>query len=337
MLKRAGVELRNQDGSLRSVNEVFDEYTAAIANASSEQEALSLAVAGFGKSGATFVTTLREMQAGVNEFNVLTGEQVENLAKYDAALTEFAQRANYYLKLGLSELLDLQELRVKTIKTIIQSVLGTVDALADTDFAEAVLGEGRKAAEGMADFEMAVARAGAGLGPLAIDIKDSTGWISGWREQLAEGAADANSLAGATGTLTAAQQRLADAGQVLLRTSAQEERFEAQAEAQAERKAAFALELEMAMAKQAEAAAQAARQVEDLMANALDDIEDPDGEFAAELKRIYGSVSLTTLPLPIRPLWSQLSGDLPRQTGCFPDEGPCLRALGHGAHRTWGR
>ena len=46
----------------------------------SEQEALSLAVAGFGRSGAGFVTTLEEMQAGLNKFDVLTENKSRSLA-----------------------------------------------------------------------------------------------------------------------------------------------------------------------------------------------------------------------------------------------------------------
>ena len=89
-LARTGIELRNSDGSLRSVSSVFDEYTSAIANAATEQEALTLSVDAFKRGGAGFVTTINEMNDGLTKFDVLTAQQVEKLGEYDDRLTTFA-------------------------------------------------------------------------------------------------------------------------------------------------------------------------------------------------------------------------------------------------------
>jgi hypothetical protein len=127
VLQGAGIELRNQDGSLRSVSALFDEYAARIANASTEQEALSLAVAGFGRSGAAFVTTIREMRAGLDKFDVLTKEQIATLGKYDDKITEVAATFE----------LEFKKRLVTTIEEI-ERLGAVLDRVFGTSFAEAV-------------------------------------------------------------------------------------------------------------------------------------------------------------------------------------------------------
>ena len=191
-LADTGIEIRNQDGSLRSVSDVFDEYVNAIATAGSEQEALSLAIAGFGRSGAGFVTTIREMQSSVNEFNVLTIEQIDNLAKYDDELAKFAQESNYYFKAGLSTLIDLQEARFKVIETIgsgVQSVIGGVigafDQLTAAALGADIPSMSRDTVESLADLELEVSRVGKTAATAGEDV-----------DKFADAIRKANSAAG---------------------------------------------------------------------------------------------------------------------------------------------
>jgi len=61
------IEIRNSDGSLRDIEGVFDDYITAIANASSEQEKLRLAVAAFDMEGANLVNLLKEGKIGYQD------------------------------------------------------------------------------------------------------------------------------------------------------------------------------------------------------------------------------------------------------------------------------
>ena len=62
------IEIYNSDGSLRDIESTFTDYIGAIANASSEQEKLRLAVAAFDMEGANLVNLLRD---GVNGYEEL--------------------------------------------------------------------------------------------------------------------------------------------------------------------------------------------------------------------------------------------------------------------------
>lgn len=68
ILKANNVALRNADGSMRSQNELLDEYADLIKNAGSEQEQLLLAFKGFDTEGAAMVNVLRDGSAGLRDF-----------------------------------------------------------------------------------------------------------------------------------------------------------------------------------------------------------------------------------------------------------------------------
>tara|TARA_R110001606_G_scaffold381526_1_gene542782 strand:- start:4092 stop:5888 length:1797 start_codon:yes stop_codon:yes gene_type:complete len=63
-----GIELRNNDGSLRSNEEVLRDYADAIKNAESPSERLRLAFQAFDTEGAQMVTMLGNGSAGLDEF-----------------------------------------------------------------------------------------------------------------------------------------------------------------------------------------------------------------------------------------------------------------------------
>ena len=136
-LKSTGISLREQDGSLRSVNEVFDEYATAIADAGTEQEALSLAVAAFGRGGAGFVTTIIQMQEEIDEFSVLTERQIEILARYDDTIITVSERLRYYFTVALAESMSALELQGNVAAQQAQVITRFFDDLFGTRFADA--------------------------------------------------------------------------------------------------------------------------------------------------------------------------------------------------------
>jgi hypothetical protein len=156
VLQQNNIELRNQDGSLRSVSAVFDDFANRIAAAATEQEARSLAVAAFGRGGAAFVTTIREIQASPGEFDVLTREQIEKLAEYDDKITETSLKFEFEFKkrlvtiiteverlsqaLGLMEAPRIDELtsQLSTVESQLRAVQETANAGAQT-FADALV------------------------------------------------------------------------------------------------------------------------------------------------------------------------------------------------------
>ncbi|MEM9681630.1 MAG: hypothetical protein AAF942_00055 [Pseudomonadota bacterium] len=66
-LKQYGIEVRNSDGTVRSLEAVLNDYSDAVANAKSGQEQLRLSFKGFDSEGAALVNLLRRGSAGMEE------------------------------------------------------------------------------------------------------------------------------------------------------------------------------------------------------------------------------------------------------------------------------
>ena len=66
-LEKIGISIKNQDGSMRNINDVFMDYMKAIEGASSEQEKLRLAVAAFDMEGANMVNMLADGVDGLKD------------------------------------------------------------------------------------------------------------------------------------------------------------------------------------------------------------------------------------------------------------------------------
>ena len=64
-LKKAGIAIKNQDGSMRDINSVFMDYMKAIDGAGSKQEKLRLAIAAFDSEGGNMVNMLGDGIAGL--------------------------------------------------------------------------------------------------------------------------------------------------------------------------------------------------------------------------------------------------------------------------------
>jgi len=93
VLKETGVSIRNTDGTLRSTNDIFNEYADAIANTADQQEKLRLAFAAFDSEGAALVNLFKNGSEGVNayrkelhELNGVVGrDQVDAAARMNDA------------------------------------------------------------------------------------------------------------------------------------------------------------------------------------------------------------------------------------------------------------
>jgi hypothetical protein len=66
-MEALGIPLRDNEGVIRSTEEVLGDYADAIQNAESDQEALRLAFKGFDSEGAALVNTLRNGEEGLND------------------------------------------------------------------------------------------------------------------------------------------------------------------------------------------------------------------------------------------------------------------------------
>ena len=66
-LKMLGIALRNNDGTLRSTEEVLNDYADAIKNAQTPQEQLRLAFKAFDSEGAALVNMLKDGSAGLDD------------------------------------------------------------------------------------------------------------------------------------------------------------------------------------------------------------------------------------------------------------------------------
>ena len=67
-LKQYNIELRNADGSTRSVEAILRDYADAVASANSEQEQLLMSVKGFDSEGAPLVNLFRGGSKAINDY-----------------------------------------------------------------------------------------------------------------------------------------------------------------------------------------------------------------------------------------------------------------------------
>lgn len=83
VLKLNGIAIRDQDGHVRSVNDLLHDYADLIKNAGSEEEKLTLAAYAFGKAGGYMVNVLNDGSAGLthqadeaHRLNQVLGEEL---------------------------------------------------------------------------------------------------------------------------------------------------------------------------------------------------------------------------------------------------------------------
>lgn len=111
ILKANNVALREADGSMRSQNELLDDYADLIKNAGSEQEQLLLAFKGFDTEGAAMVNVLREGSAGLSDFRqeahdaggVIEDELIREMEELDDRFQRLARTISIKLKTAVLE------------------------------------------------------------------------------------------------------------------------------------------------------------------------------------------------------------------------------------------
>lgn len=139
-LEQYGIEVRNADGSTRSLDDVLDDLADTIAGASSEQEALRIAFKAFDSEGAAFVNALRRGAAGLRE----TRQAARNLGiVLEESLIRTSEKAADQLTILA------QVIKVNFVRGLLGGFLEDF-----TDFAELV--EDPKFAAGIRDLGNAV-------------------------------------------------------------------------------------------------------------------------------------------------------------------------------------
>lgn len=111
ILKANNVALRNADGSMRSQNELLDDYADLIKNAGSEQEQLLLAFKGFDTEGAAMVNVLRDGSAGLRAFRqeahdaggVIEEDLIREMEELDDRFQRLARTIGIKLKTAVLE------------------------------------------------------------------------------------------------------------------------------------------------------------------------------------------------------------------------------------------
>jgi len=98
VLEDYNIEIRNADGSVRSVTEVFADYADAVAGAESSQEQLRLAFVAFQSEGAPLVNVLREGSEGwavyaerAREAGILTSAQTDEAQRLDDEMAQLSR------------------------------------------------------------------------------------------------------------------------------------------------------------------------------------------------------------------------------------------------------
>ena len=207
-LKSTGISLREQDGALRSVNEVFDEYAAAIAGAGTEQEALALAVAAFGRGGAGFVTTIKQMSEGMEEWTTLTKEQVAQLGKYDNVIAEFGEEFTLEFRRRLAGSIAEGERLIAIFDRLFGTNIANAALVKSVDELNTKLEESTNLLQRYQDAAAQSAKGGAILQPSTLDrITDLERERIGILNQLKRASED---VSDATGELGSAADSAAD-------------------------------------------------------------------------------------------------------------------------------
>ena len=113
ILTENDIAIRNQDNTLRGTREVLSDYADLIRNASSENEQLRLAFAGFDTEGARFVNALRGGAEALElagdrarELGILTTESAQSLAEVQAQVNELSTVLRTQLAIAIAENAD---------------------------------------------------------------------------------------------------------------------------------------------------------------------------------------------------------------------------------------
>ena len=117
-LNRLGIQLHDDQGSLRSVMDILGDYADEVQNATSEQDQLLLAFKGFDSEGAALVNLLRQGKEGIEKFR----DQAQSLGLVlDERMVRAAERANDQLSIMRQIIgVNLTSLMISLAPTIIR-------------------------------------------------------------------------------------------------------------------------------------------------------------------------------------------------------------------------
>jgi hypothetical protein len=247
-LEANNIAVRDSSGAVRDTADVLDDYVAAASQVETAAERAALSQAAFGRGGVQLTgllgLTRDQLRAYAADASVVSDENVAALSRSQDAIDRFSQTLNTtYVNAvgtailtsedfinvlkrmaGQAEATRLQQLAERTF-SLSAEMEAAAQAAASGDRAaqahlETLRMEERALVDEMAALQ-ATERATKSLHetvePLYVDIHKQA-------EATDRAAASADKLTGS-------QKRLAEAGKVLLTTSAQEERFDHQAEA----------------------------------------------------------------------------------------------------------
>lgn len=205
-IQQYDIELRNNDGTVRSITDVLGDYADVVQNAESTQEQLRLAFKAFDSEGAALVNLLRQGREGweayaeaAREAGILTDQQIREAQQLDGELTRLSQTLRTDLAAAFIEL-----------GPVIQGFVNAVSF-------------GARAVAGMVEtIERGLARLGLGEGPnpniialqALLDSFDSTGRFTGIDGSLAPDAALALNDLGRRDEAFAAAVETRDATQI---------------------------------------------------------------------------------------------------------------------------
>ena len=107
-----GVALRDQNGEMRSSEDLLRDYADLIANAGSEQERMTLATEAFGRGGASFVNALKNGSAAFDDYadaaanagGVIDSELLGRAEVLDDRITELSRNLNTQLNVAFVNL-----------------------------------------------------------------------------------------------------------------------------------------------------------------------------------------------------------------------------------------
>lgn len=250
IIEQYNIELRNADGSLRPVVDILGDYADIVAQTTDSQEQLRLAFKAFDSEGAALVNLLRQGSIGIDEFavrlrelgGVLDESAVRKAEEAQDALTDLSTAAGALgteMTVSLAPGITAVAESLTTLITKSREAFSSLEALGGTGLPglDLLLAAPRAIQQALeqtqpADFG-AILDFAEGLNKTAEAAEAALVPLPKLKPVLESVGDSAGDAAGSVDELTGAQKRLAAAGAFLLRTSAQEERFDQQADAAA--------------------------------------------------------------------------------------------------------
>ncbi|MCF3933303.1 M15 family metallopeptidase [Acuticoccus sp. M5D2P5] len=111
-IQQLGIPLRDADGQMRPLIDIFGDYAQKIREAENQQEALRLAFKAFDSEGAGMVNLLRQVGSGAKDIansfngmpNVFNADDVKRARELDAAFADLSREVDTFVKRTLLEL-----------------------------------------------------------------------------------------------------------------------------------------------------------------------------------------------------------------------------------------